>query len=104
NVAQPSLPDDAHGGVVRGLYRFRPSPRPGAPRVQLLGAGAILGEVLRAADALERDHGIAADVWSVTSFSELARDGVAAETAWRHGAAASIDTYVARQLAPTDGP
>jgi pyruvate dehydrogenase E1 component len=104
NVAQPTLPPDAHDGVIRGMYRCRAATRRGGPRVQLLGAGAILGEVLKAADALEREHAIAADVWSVTSFSELARDGVAAETAWRRGEAAGIDTYVGRQLEPTEGP
>jgi pyruvate dehydrogenase E1 component len=104
NVAQPSLPADVHEGVVRGLYRFRTSALDAKRRVQLLGAGAILGEVLKAAETLERAHGIAADVWSVTSFSELARDGVAAETAWRHGAAPSVDAYLTRQLAPTEGP
>ena len=104
NVAQPSLPADAHDGVVRGLYRFRQAPAASGPRVQLLGSGAILGEVLKAADALAAEHGVGADVWSVTSFSELARDGVAAETAWRHGEADTIDAYLTRQLAPTDGP
>jgi len=53
---------------------------------------------------LARDHGIAADVWSVTSFSELARDGVAAETAWRRGERTSIDAFLTSQLAPTEGP
>jgi pyruvate dehydrogenase E1 component len=104
NVPQPSLPDEAHAGVVRGLYRFRRSGREGARRVQLLGAGAILGEVLKAADALETRHGVAADVWSVTSFSELARDGVAAETAWRHGRTPTIDAHLASELGPTEGP
>jgi len=104
NVAQPSLPDGAHEGVVRGMYRFRRSAREGARRVQLLGAGAILGEVLKAADILEAELGVAADIWSVTSFSELARDGIAAETAWRHGEAERIDTWLARCLGPTEGP
>jgi pyruvate dehydrogenase E1 component len=104
NVAQPSLSADAHDGVVRGLYLFRRAPLASARRVQLLGSGAILGEVLKAADALAATHAVAADVWSVTSFSELARDGVAAETAWRHGEAGTIDAYVTRQLAPTEGP
>jgi pyruvate dehydrogenase E1 component len=104
NVAQPSLPADAHEGVVRGIYPFRRAPAATGPRVQLLGSGAILGEVLKAADALAAEHGVAADVWSVTSFSELARDGVAAETAWRHGEAATIDAYLTRRLAPTEGP
>jgi pyruvate dehydrogenase E1 component len=104
NVAQPSLPEAVREGVIRGLYRFRASAKAGAPRVQLLGAGAILGEVRKAAEALEREHGVAADVWSVTSFSELARDGIAAEAAWRHGDATTLDTWVGRTLGPTEGP
>ena len=104
NTAQPSLPADAHDGVVRGLYRFRRAAAAAGPRVQLLGAGAILGEVLKAADVLATEHGIGADVWSVTSFSELARDGIRAETAWRHGETDGVDAYVTRQLAPSEGP
>ena len=72
--------------------------------MQLLGSGAILGEVIKAADLLQSQHRIAADVWSVTSFSELARDGVARESAWRRGEANEIDAYVTQQLAPTQGP
>ncbi|HEY8707197.1 MAG TPA: alpha-ketoglutarate dehydrogenase [Burkholderiaceae bacterium] len=104
NVAQPSLPAQAHEGVIRGMYRFRRATIEAPRRVQLLGAGAILGEVLKAANVLEAAHGVAADVWSVTSFSELARDGVAAESAWRHGRAEGVDAYVTAQLAPTEGP
>ena len=104
NVPQPSLPAGAHAGVVRGLYRYREASQASGRRVQLLGAGAILGEVLKAADVLAQSHGVAADVWSVTSFSELARDGIAAETAWRHGEADTVDAYLTRQLAPTEGP
>ena len=107
NVAQPSLPADAHAGVVRGMYRFRASTsraKSAKRRVQLLGSGAILGEVIKAADELQAQHRIAADVWSVTSFSELARDGVAHETAWRHGGAEPGAAYVTQQLAPTQGP
>ena len=104
NVAQPSLPAQAHEGVIRGMYRFRRATIEAPRRVQLLGAGAILGEVLKAANVLEAAHGVAADVWSVTSFSELARDGVAAESAWRHGRAEVVDAYVTAQLAPTEGP
>ncbi|MGZ5133155.1 MAG: transketolase-like TK C-terminal-containing protein, partial [Caldimonas sp.] len=104
NVAQPSLPAEAHEGVLRGMYRFRQSPRDSHRRVQLLASGAILGEAIKAADLLEAEHGIAADLWSVTSFSELARAGVAAETAWRHGTTGTIRSYVGEQLAPTRGP
>ena len=104
SVAQPSLPPEAHAGVLRGLYRFRQSSREGTRRVQLLGAGAMLGEAIKAAAELEAEHGVAADLWSVTSFSELARDGVAAETAWRHGQADVLRSHIGEQLAPTLGP
>jgi pyruvate dehydrogenase E1 component len=103
NVAQPTLPADAHDGVLRGMYRLRASRHDGARRVQLLASGAIVGEALKAADALEAAHGVGADVWSVTSFSELARNGVAAETAWRRGASGAIRSFVGEQLAPTRG-
>ncbi len=83
-------------------------PRHGAecePRVQLLGAGAILREVLAAADLLEADFGVHADVWSVTSFSELKRDGIAAER-WNmlHPMAPPRQSYVSQQLAGAPGP
>ncbi len=104
NVAMPSLPPGAHEGVLRGMYRLRTSARAGGRRVQLLAAGAMLGEALKAADALEASHGVAADVWSVTSFSELARAGVAAETAWRHGQVAVARSWFHDQLQPTRGP
>ena len=104
NVAQPSLPADAHEGVLRGMYRFRESTRESARHVQLLGSGAILGEAIKAADILEAQHNVAASVWSVTSFSELARAGIAAEKAWRRGATSVVRSHVGEQLAPTRGP
>ena len=104
NVAQPSLPAEAHDGVLRGMYRFRQSPRDGTKRVQLLAAGAMMGEAIKAADVLEAEHGVAADLWSVTSFSELARNGVAGETAWRHGHVDVLRSYVSELLGPTRGP
>jgi pyruvate dehydrogenase E1 component len=104
NSAQPSLPVDAHDNILRGMYRFRVSTLDSSRRVQLLAAGAMLGEAIKAAAALEAEHGIAADLWSVTSFSELARAGVAAETAWRHGATSIVRSHVGEQLGPTRGP
>jgi pyruvate dehydrogenase E1 component len=103
NVENPSLPAQAHEGVLRGMYLFRQG---GAlpQRVQLFGSGAIMGEVLKAAEILERDHGVAADVWSVTSYVELAREGIAHERLWRHGKRAAVDSWVERLLAPTVGP
>jgi pyruvate dehydrogenase E1 component len=104
NIAQPSLPLAAHDGVLRGLYRFRAGGHDGVRRVQLLASGAMLGEAIKAAEVLEAAHGVAADVWSVTSFSELARNGIAAERAWRHGSAGLARSFVGEQLAPTRGP
>ena len=104
NIAQPSLPDEVHDDVLRGMYRFRTSPSDSGRRVQLLASGAMLGEAIKAAAILETDHGVAADLWSVTSFSELARAGVAAETAWRHGATTVVRSHVGELLGPTRGP
>lgn len=86
NYAQPSLPDEARAGVIRGMYRhasFGGTEALQQPCVRLLGAGAILREALAAAAILRDDFGIASDVWSVTSFSELAREAAATERANR---------------------
>jgi len=84
NYHHPAMPDGAQEGILRGMYLLRESPRGGSgavkrPRVQLLGSGTILNEVLAAAALLEDDFGVAADVWSVTSFTELRRDGLEVE-------------------------
>jgi pyruvate dehydrogenase E1 component len=80
NYAQPSLPADAYDDIIRGMHRVRTADRSaGELPVQLLGSGAILLEVLAAADLLRDDWRIDADVWSVTSFSELARDAQTVE-------------------------
>lgn len=73
NYAQPSLISGAADGIVKGMYRFR-TVRDGVPVVRLLGSGAILREVIAAAEMLEQDWQISCEVWSVTSFSELARE------------------------------
>jgi pyruvate dehydrogenase E1 component len=77
NYPQPALPEGAEEAILRGLYLLREGAADATPRVQLLGSGAILREVLAAADLLESDFQVAADVWSVTSFTELRRDGQA---------------------------
>jgi pyruvate dehydrogenase E1 component len=77
NYVHPPMPAGADEGIRRGMYLLRASvQRETGRRVQLLGSGAILHEVLGAAEALERDHRIAADVWSVTSWTELRWDGL----------------------------
>ena len=84
NLAQPALPAIAglEDGVVRGLYRCREAPD-GAAQVRLLGAGAILLEAIAAAELLHQDFGVRAEVWSATSFIELARDARDAQRANR---------------------
>jgi pyruvate dehydrogenase E1 component len=98
----PAMPDGVEEDeIVRGLYRFRAAPQDGHP-VQLLGSGPILREVLRAQELLE-GYGVAADVWSATSYHELRRDALASERVDRLGAAAPAP-YVTRRLAAAGGP
>ena len=78
NYVQPALPDGVEEGILRGMYLLREGAGEG-PRVQLLGSGTILREVIAGADLLESDFGVASDVWSVTSFTELRREGLEVE-------------------------
>ncbi|MGZ4187662.1 MAG: pyruvate dehydrogenase (acetyl-transferring), homodimeric type [Solirubrobacteraceae bacterium] len=79
NYRHPPMPQDAQEGILRGMYLLWESPNDDRPRVQLLGSGTILREVMAAAEMLDSDFGIGADVWSVTSFTELRRDGIEVE-------------------------
>ena len=79
NYEHPAMPKGVEEGILKGMYLLRESKSKHKARVQLLGSGTILREVLAAAEMLEADWGIAADVWSATSFTELRRDGLAAE-------------------------
>ncbi|MGH0035123.1 MAG: pyruvate dehydrogenase (acetyl-transferring), homodimeric type [Myxococcota bacterium] len=104
--AHPAMPEGSRDGILRGMYPLRESePRDGAPRVQLLGSGTILREVMAAAELLEHDFGVASDIFSVTSFNELARDGHDAER-WnrRHPGQDPRVPYVERCLARRPGP
>ncbi|PUB78251.1 MAG: pyruvate dehydrogenase (acetyl-transferring), homodimeric type, partial [gamma proteobacterium symbiont of Ctena orbiculata] len=75
NYAQPAMPDGVEEGIVRGLYLLSTGGKH-KHRVQLLGSGTILREVIAAAELLEKEFKVSADVWSVTSFNELRRDGL----------------------------
>ncbi len=80
NYAQPSLPEGAEENVIKGMYLFSSNHADGeAAQVRLLGAGPILREVIAAAEMLLKDWGITSEVWSITSFSELARDAQSKE-------------------------
>ena len=111
NCAQPSLPAGAPADVLRGCYRFDSwkSTRDGrqgpisSQKVTLLGSGAILGEVVKAARLLAAE-GIDAEVFSVTSWSELARDGQACEQRALASDADPGTPFVAQQLARSAGP
>ncbi len=101
---QPPLPPGAESGILKGMYPIRESELSG-PGVQLLGSGTILREVLAAADMLEQDFGVAADVFSVTSFTELRREGLEVERRnMLHPEEEPVRSYVERQLARRSGP
>jgi pyruvate dehydrogenase E1 component len=100
------MPDGAVDGILRGMHILREAPkRTKKPVVQLLGSGTILLEVMAAGDLLEQDFGVLSDVWSVTSFSELRRDGIEVER-WNmlHPDDKPRETYVATSLAARRGP
>jgi pyruvate dehydrogenase E1 component len=99
NYEHPAMPQGAEEGILKGMYLLRESKAKNKLRVQLLGSGTILREVLAAADLLESDWGVAADVWSATSFTELRREGLAAER-WNllHPEAKPRLAYVAQML------
>jgi pyruvate dehydrogenase E1 component len=79
NYEHPALPQGVEEGILKGMYLLRESKSKAKQRVQLMGSGTILREVEAAAALLESDWGVAADVWSATSFTQLRRDGLAAE-------------------------
>jgi pyruvate dehydrogenase E1 component len=81
NYHHPALPDGVEDGIIKGMYKLDSVDAKGKMKVNLLGAGVILREVIAAAELLRDDWDISADIWSVTSFNELRREGLAA-TRW----------------------
>jgi pyruvate dehydrogenase E1 component len=100
NYAQPSMPADVRDGILHGMYLVRPSGK-GAAKVRLLASGTILREALAAADLLESEHGVGADVYSVTSWTELRREAMALERGRRLGNARGAAWI--EQLLPANG-
>jgi pyruvate dehydrogenase E1 component len=110
NYPQPGIAKGQEEGILRGLYLLREGPAGSGKgtsiaRVQLLGCGSILREVLAAAEILERDFAVAADVWSATSFTELRREGIEVER-WNllHPTEKPRKAYVTRMLERSAGP
>ncbi len=104
NYVQPAMPSGVEDGILRGMYLLQVGGR-GMVRVQLLGSGAILREVIAAAEILEREFDVPADVWSVTSFTELNREGMDCDR-WnmRHPNEKPRIPYVSRCFADREGP
>ena len=105
NYPQPALISGSEEGITRGMYLFRDCPQGKAPDVRLLGSGAIMGEVLAAADMLEKEHGLAVRIYSVTSYTELRRDGLQARRWQRlHPGMPSEPCWVEKTLADSQAP
>ena len=99
NYPHPPMPDGAREGILRGMYLFKKNDK---AKIQLLGSGSILREVIAAGELLEKDWNIPAALWSVTSFTELRRDGMRAERARRFGGKDA--SWIEQCLDGTGGP
>ena len=111
NYRHPEMPKGAENGIVKGMYRLSESQLSSGkggkkvPRVQLLGSGTILNEVMAAQAMLEKDFGVAADIWSCPSFTELRRDGLkVARWNMLHPEDKPREAYVSECLNSTSGP
>jgi pyruvate dehydrogenase E1 component len=76
NYSHPPMPENSEAGILRGMYKFKTANKKKELHVQLLGSGTILREVIAASELLEQDFDVSSDIWSVTSFNELRREGL----------------------------
>jgi pyruvate dehydrogenase E1 component len=104
NYSHPEMPKGSEEGILKGMYSFSKSKAKG-PKVQLMGSGVILREVIAAGELLEKDWGVSADIWSVTSFTELRREGMDVER-WNlfNPDKKQKETYVGKLLSKAEGP
>lgn len=104
NYVHPALPEGAEASIVKGIYRFQQGGK-GKQRVQLMGSGTIFREVLAAAELLKNDWGVESDIWSVTSFNELTREGQDCDR-WNmlHPEAEQKVPYLIEALDAVEGP
>ncbi len=106
NYPHPDMPKGAEEGILKGMYQIQKSiGKKQKAQVQLLGSGTILREVMVAAELLDKDFGVVADIWSVTSFTELRREGLDVER-WNrlHPEETPKVSYVEQCLAQSNGP
>jgi pyruvate dehydrogenase E1 component len=106
NYVMPAMPKGAEKGIVKGMYLFREAKaKKGQKKVQLFGSGTILREVIEAADMLEKDFNVVADIWSITSYNELAREARDCER-WNmlHPEKTARISYVEKCLKDREGP
>lgn len=105
NYTHPDMPEGVEEGIIKGMYLLQEKKKKSKKHVQLLGSGTILREAIEAARMLEDDYKVTADIWSVTSFTELRRDGLSAERHNRmHPEAKPRQAYVTELLADRKGP
>ena len=100
NYPMPQMPKGAKEGIIKGMYKFKASGKKQAKlKAQLFGSGTIMNEVLKAAEILEEDYKVSADVWSVTSYKELRRDALDIER-WNmlHPSEKAKTPYITQQL------
>jgi len=106
NYTMPAMPKGAEAGIKKGMYRFsQDKVKKGEHKIQLFGSGTILREVIEAAELLKKDWKVSADVWSITSYNELAREAVDCER-WNMlnpGKKARVP-YITKQLEKCEGP
>ncbi|MET0103322.1 MAG: pyruvate dehydrogenase (acetyl-transferring), homodimeric type [Sedimenticola sp.] len=104
NYTQPAMPEGVEEGIIKGMYLYKAGGRK-KTKVQLLGSGTILREVIAAGELLEKDFNVSADIWSVTSFNELRKEGLDKER-WNmlHPEKKPRVSYVEQQLGKRKGP
>ena len=105
NYPHPAMPENVSEGIIKGMYRIKEGAESKGAHAQLLGSGTILREVLAASELLQDDWNVSTDVWSVTSFTELRRDGLSIDRENMYNPeVAEKNTWVAQCLDATNGP
>ena len=79
NYSHPEMPKDCEEGILKGMYKIKDFSKNKKNKIQLLGSGTILREMMEAAEILQNEYQVDSEVWSVTSFNELRRDGLETE-------------------------